>query len=107
MKRRLLSKRDILKLLLFAAMIALFLVLFLKVDTYEGQEETQMVKDAVRRAVLTCYAVEGSYPDTLDYLKEHYRLSFDEDRFFVTYQSYGVNMAPDIYVTERGAKASE
>ena len=107
MLRQIFVKRDIIKILVFAALIALFLAIFLRVDSYEGREETQMVQEAVRRAVLTCYAVEGDYPDTIDYLKENYRLSFDEDRFFVTYNPYGENMSPDIYVTERGAQASE
>ena len=75
------TRRDVIKIFIFAAGIALFMSLFLKVDNYEGQEEAQMVRDAVHRAVLTCYAVEGDYPDSLDYLKDNYRLSFDEERF--------------------------
>ena len=55
-------------------------------------------------AAVTCYAVEGMYPDSVDYLREHYQLSYDESRYFVTYEAFASNRIPDIYVTERGAK---
>lgn len=102
-QRQLFRKRDLIKLLIFAVLLAVFILLTQRMGTYQGQEESKMVHDAIHRAVLTCYAVEGAYPDDLDYLKQNYHLSFDEERFLVTYNAFGVNMSPDIYVTERGA----
>jgi len=93
-----------------AGIIAAFLLLLLvcvqafgHLDRMQEKEETRMVRDAVLKATVTCYAVEGAYPDSLDYLKEHYKLSYNEDRYFVTYDSFASNRIPDIYVTERGA----
>ena len=39
----------------------------------------------------------------MEYLREHYRLAYDEDRYLVTYDSFASNMLPDIWVTEKGA----
>ena len=54
------------------------------------------------RNITYCYAVEGSYPESLDYLKEHYGLTYDEDRFFVDYQVIGANILPDVTIIEKG-----
>ena len=35
----------------------------------EGRAQLEM---ALRRATVACYATEGIYPPTLDYLKQHY-----------------------------------
>ena len=50
---------------------------------------------------------EDGYPVTgsaLQYLREHFHLAYDEDRYFVTYEAFAPNIIPTIYVTERGAK---
>ena len=69
----------------------------------QQEEETAMIRDAVRRATLNCYAVEGAYPADVEYLREHYRLAYDESRYIVTLDSFASNTIPDIYVMERGA----
>lgn len=65
-------------------------------DTNERQ--IQSLNNAINRSVLQCYAVEGTYPPSLDYIKEHYGLYYNEDDFFVDYQSIGSNIMPDITV---------
>jgi hypothetical protein len=48
--------------------------------------------------------VEGKYPESLDYLKEHYGLTYNEDLFFVDYRVSGSNILPDVTIIERKAK---
>ncbi len=98
------DRRDILKLLVIAAAICLAVLLIARIDRTSGKSETEIVRSAVRDAALTCYAVEGAYPDSVDYLREHYHLAYDESRYFITYEAFASNRIPDIYVTERGAK---
>ena len=69
-----------------------------------ADEEMQMVQDSVRRAVVSCYAIEGRYPDSFDYLKEHYGLSVDEEKYFVHYEVFASNLMPEITIT-RSAEA--
>ncbi len=57
---------------------------------------------AVRRAAASCYALEGAYPESYDYLKEHYGLAVDESRYQVYYTAIGENIMPDISVVELG-----
>ena len=98
------SRKDIIKLLAMTAVLALAVLLFNRMGTAQGQAETNLVRDAVKNAALTCYAVEGAYPDSVEYLRENYQLAYDEDRYLVTYDAFASNLIPDIYVTERGAK---
>ncbi|MBQ9308010.1 MAG: hypothetical protein IJ229_08810 [Clostridia bacterium] len=99
------SIRDILKLAVIVVVLGLCVGLFGRIERTQVSEETQLIRKAVKDAVLTCYAVEGAYPDDLEYLREHYHLAYDEDRYFITYESFASNRLPDIWVTEKGAKA--
>ena len=36
-----------------------------------GEEGRLLAEQAVRRAAVSCYAVEGAYPESYAYLKEH------------------------------------
>ncbi len=96
------NRRDIWKLLAFALILAAALWGINRIDRTQETEETALVRDAIRNAAVTCYAVEGAYPESVDYLREHYRLAYDEDRYLVTYEAFASNRIPDIYVTERG-----
>ena len=97
------NKRDILKIAALVVGLVLVVLLVGRIDRAQGREETEIVRDAIKNAALTCYAVEGAYPDSVDYLREHYHLAYDESRYFVTYEAFASNRIPDIYVTERGA----
>ncbi len=95
--------RDIARIIAIVAVLALAVVLISRIDTVQGTAETEIVRDAVKNAALTCYAVEGAYPNDVEYLREHYRLAYDEERYLITYDAFASNMLPDIWVTERGA----
>ena len=97
------SKRDILKILIIAAVLVLAVVLLGRIEHTQDTEESQIVHDAIKNAALTCYAVEGAYPEDVEYLREHYQLAYDEERYLVTYIPFAPNVLPTIYITERGA----
>jgi len=96
------NRRDWIKLLCIVLVLAAAVLLANRIGTAQGTAETEIVRDAVKNAALTCYAVEGAYPDSVDYLREHYRLAYDEDRYMITYDAFASNMIPDIWVTEVG-----
>ena len=95
-------KRDLAKLAVIALALFCFLRLFSRVEDTERKGETDLVRSAVKNAALTCYAVEGAYPSSLDYLKERYGLRFDEEQYFVRYEAFASNQLPEIRVMERG-----
>lgn len=91
-------------LLVFALVLAGGMAALGHIERLTGEAETEMVREAVRMAALTCYAVEGYYPQKLSYLKENYGLAYDEDAYFVTYYAFASNIIPEIFVMEeRGA----
>jgi hypothetical protein len=55
-------------------------------------------EEAVRRAAVTCYAIEGAYPESYEYLKEHYGVRVDERLYAVHYSVFASNVMPDIAV---------
>lgn len=86
----------VLVLLVLIPLALLFASRFLggRADT----ETLELTEQAVRRAAVQCYALEGFYPSSLDYLKDHYGVTVDEDRCFVAYQYVAANLMPDITV---------
>lgn len=95
-------------LLLYGAVALLLLLIFLagvKNTAASNQEERLALADrAVRRAVISCYAVEGFYPPDVEYLQEHYGLSVDEDRYIIHYEAFASNVFPIIEVMEMGGE---
>ena len=90
-------------LVVFLVLIYGGVSLFRGVGNVSSQAQTELVRSAVRRAAVTCYAVEGAYPSTLDYLQRHYGLVYDEENYFVFYDAFASNIMPEIRVTEKGA----
>ena len=51
-----------------------------------------------RRASVQCYAIEGRYPPSLEYLAQHYGIQIDKERYDVFYSGFASNFMPDITV---------
>ncbi len=94
-------KGPILSVLLFCLIVGCFSLGISAVSDKTDAQELRTLEQAINRGVVRCYSIEGSYPESLDYLKENYGLSYDEDRFFVDYQILGSNLMPDITIIER------
>ena len=60
------------------------------------------MRQAVRDALVTCYAVEGSYPADVEYLKENYGLAYDGERYIVDCDAFASNVMPEVRVRIRG-----
>ena len=104
MKKRL-NLRALLRPLLGMALCLSVLVWFYtslsSLERGQGEEGRQQLEDALRRAAVACYSVEGIYPPNLSYLEEHYGIQIDEDRYAVFYDIFAENLMPDITVLEQ------
>ena len=98
------SRKDVLSILVFVALILVFVLMVNNITTKNSGRELQIVRDAEKNAALTCYAVEGMYPDDLEYLEEHYHLSYNDEKYHVFYEPLASNLMPSIKVAERGGK---
>ena len=101
------NKKDIASIAIFIVLILSFVLLINGITTKNNGRELQIVRDSVKNAALTCYAVEGVYPDDLEYLREHYHLSYNEEKYHVFYEPLASNLMPYIKVAERGGKMAQ
>jgi len=91
----------ILGALVFAA-IAVWVVLGLRQAAESSDREgLRLAEQSIRRAAVSCYAVEGAYPATYEQLKEWSGIQVDEERYAVFYEIFASNIMPDITVVER------
>jgi len=63
-------------------------------------EGLRILEDSIRRAVVICYAVEGRYPSSIEYIEEHYGIHVDRTKYVVHYNIFASNLLPDITVIE-------
>ena len=90
---------------LVALLASLCLIFFItslaSVDRQQGEEGRQQLETALRRAAVACYAAEGVYPPTVEYLQQHYGVQIEEERYIVFYEIFANNLMPDITVLEK------
>lgn len=70
-------------------------------DSARDEESMRQLEQALRRGCVACYAAEGSYPADLTYLKEHYGVQVDEEKYVVYYDLFATNLMPEITVLEQ------
>ena len=104
MKRRRNGLPSLLGGLLVPAIAAAALLCFAtaldSLDSGRAEEDLRQLEETLRRGCVACYAAEGVYPPSIDYLKDHYGLQVDEARYTVRYSAFAENLMPDITVLE-------
>lgn len=83
--------------LIFALIIVIVAVATNDINKNTESESLSIVEKSIRRAAITCYAQEGSYPESIDYLKENYELYLSDD-YIVHYDMFASNIMPNIAV---------
>ena len=98
-KPRFISK--IIYVLPMAAFLLLF-VLFLQginvVNEATMTKQKENLETALSRSITQCYAVEGVYPPSLDYVINHYGVLYDEETFQIDYEYTESNLRPEVKV---------
>lgn len=61
-------------------------------------ESLKAVKEAVVRCAVQCYAVEGRYPPSLDYLAKNYGLVMQTDKYIYDYTLFADNLMPSVNI---------
>lgn len=94
------KKNRVLPLLLALAVLLCFLQ---SLDTLERdlrREGRQQLEQALRRTAAVCYAIEGQYPPSVEYMERHYGLQYDRGAYTVHYLIFASNLMPDVTVLE-------
>lgn len=102
MKRERESGREIgsylLSVLVFLFVLFLFISGVRTIAGRAGRESTDTLKAGIVRAAVQCYAIEGRYPPSVEYLEDNYGVQIDYDRYQVFYSGFASNIMPDITV---------
>ena len=91
----------LLPILAFLVLFVLFLQGIGSVSESTLTKQQESLETALGRSISQCYAVEGCYPPSLEYLEQHYGLLYDKNRIFVDYEYYGSNLLPEVTVLRR------
>lgn len=89
---------------IFICTAFLLLTMSRRIENTTKREQTQLLSDAINQAVVSCYATEGKYPESLDYLIEHYGIQIDKENYIVIYDIFADNIRPRIQVIPTGDK---
>lgn len=60
--------------------------------------DVEILQEKIEDAIITCYALEGSYPESIEYIEKHYGVVIDHKKYFVDYENDMVNLKPQVTV---------
>ncbi|MCL1829122.1 MAG: hypothetical protein FWG32_06465 [Oscillospiraceae bacterium] len=95
-------KDNIFPILLFAGIVVIFIFSLNNAKESSAAEERRIAEESIRRAVVSCYAIEGTYPESYEYIKENYKVRIDEKKFFIRYEVFASNIMPEFRIVEVG-----
>lgn len=64
-------------------------------------QQKESLQKALKRGILQCYAQEGHYPESLDYLIDHYHIIYNQESFEIKYEIFASNIMPSITIIEK------
>ncbi len=65
-----------------------------------NENGAETLRSSIGRASVQCYAIEGRYPPSVEYLEENYNIQIDRKKYSVFYSGFASNVMPDITVVE-------
>ncbi|MBR1735390.1 MAG: hypothetical protein IJ736_00030 [Firmicutes bacterium] len=77
---------------------------FMSMERNIAYDSADAVKSSIDNALMSCYAIEGSYPSSIDYLEKNYGVIIDKDKYSVEYAVQGSNIKPVVIVRTAGGK---
>lgn len=89
------------RILLALGVLLCFLLAVSHLERDRQAEGKQQLEDVLRRTAVACYAAEGFYPPSVDYMVSHYALRYDADAYTVRYEVFASNLMPEITVLEK------
>jgi len=94
-------KKNKFKILSVVFITLLIIYLYFAVDNARNKndfEKYNILSDAIIRNAVQCYAIEGFYPPSVEYLENNYGLIVDHDKYVVSYSVFASNIMPDVDV---------
>ena len=101
MKRRKKAGIRLAAAVIAGAMLLVLTLAVIRLQEDSGEKGREILESSVSRTVMACYAAEGVYPPDIEYMKEHYALQINEEKYKVIYSVFAENLMPEITVLER------
>ena len=92
------NRRVFLSICVFLVILLLFISGIDSFSDSTRRHQKESLERALNRSIVYCYATEGAYPESLEDLKAHYGLTYDEDKYVVSYEVSASNLMPSIDV---------
>jgi len=93
-------RNAILPILFTAVVIGMVVYGLRQTEEANRAEGVRILEESIRRAVVVAYAIEGRYPESIEYIVEHFGIFIDAERYVVHYHVFASNLFPDIAVIE-------
>ena len=88
------GSKNKLSLLITLGIFILFILQIQNITHLTKQQQRINLEKAISRDIIQCYALEGYYPPDLNYIEEHYGLTYNKSEIFIDYQIEGENIKP-------------
>ena len=89
-------------ILFFVLFLILILFGFSNINKSTENLDIDRVKNSLDTALITCYSVEGRYPESVHYLRKNYGFTYDKNSYFITYDWKGTMYTQIFMCIERG-----
>lgn len=96
-----LLRRVVTSVLLFCCLVFFLLFGTSRVQETAGDSQAESLRLAILHSAVHSYAMEGRYPESIDYIREHYGIDWNPDKYLVSYEIIGSNLMPDVNVFQR------
>jgi len=105
-KHKSIYKKSALDFLRSAVLPIIFTVVIMVMVMYGLQQTAEsssaeglrILEDSLRRAVVMNYAIEGRYPESIEYIERNFGIHIDRTRYAVHYRVFASNLLPEITV---------
>lgn len=94
----------VLPIVIFTVMLTWFVLAISNAGESTSRNELAAVRSTVENGITMCYAIEGAYPENLEYLVENYGVIYDSQKYIVYYDRFAANIRPTVSVLERQGK---
>ena len=85
-------------ILLFVGILMFFVGSISNASNEIDENEVKTLRTSIDKAIVNCYAIEGAYPESIEYIEEKYGVVIDRDKFIVIYEILGPNVLPNVIV---------
>ena len=94
-------RRRIVLAVVFVLLCALFAGVLDRMREAQREQGAAALRSSILAAATRCCAVEGSYPQSLEYLEDHYGLRVNSRDYVVHYEAFASNVVPNVVVVPR------